>query len=264
VWKSIETAAGVLGMTVSIGLRSLSLFEVETALEAAWLVFQIETGGLKIAVGNAGEAAAKAFLSRALGIDGSKIYNLNRLRKSFPILDLSSPKGFFSVKVKGLLKIKPVLDSEMIQEYTQDLIDLAVGDHPLAKRKLAKAAQLLFNKMGELQQIGAWPSGFNPKSALEMEQYIRDHAGLVVPHDHLQLLRQHVGSALNARIERGLKLPPGVNRIAWVNSFVDRIHSMGVTSSDLKVLLEATKYLPKDQALRLRRELDVLRQKGIF
>lgn len=168
------------------------------------------------------------------------------------------------MKVKGLLKLKPVLDLEMVQEYTQDLIDLAVGDHPLAKRKLAKAADLLFKQSAELQKIGAWPTGFNPSSALEVEQYIHDHAGLVVPDDHKQLLRKHVGSVLNARVERGLKLPAGVNPVDWVNSFVDRIHSMGVTSSDLKVLLEALKYLPKDQALRLRRELDVLKQKGGF
>jgi hypothetical protein len=77
----------------------------------------------------------------------------------------------------------------------------------------------------------------------------------------VQILRRNVGSDLYRRLQRGLKLPAGVNQVNWVNSFVDRIDSIGVTTSDLQVMLEATKHLPKEQYERLQRELAALGRK---
>jgi hypothetical protein len=261
MWNAVTRAATFLGITISIGMRSLSKVELAEALDAAWLVFQLEEGGLKTLVGKAGEAAAEAIIARALGVDPTRVFNLNNLVENFPVLDIIAPTGLYSVKTKGLLGLGAKLNKELVQEYTQDLIDLAVGDHPLAKRKLAKAAQLLFDNSVELEKRGAWPKELKLGSVHDVENYIRNKAKLLAPHDHVQILKRHVGSTLYGRVQRGLKLPAGVNPVNWTNSFVDRIDSIGVKTSDLQVMLEATKHLPKEQYERLQRELAALERK---
>jgi len=235
----------------------LSKDDLARALDAAWLVFQLEQGGLKMVVGLAGEAVAQEILTRVIGADAAKIFNLNGLVKDFPVLDLIAPTGVYSVKTRGLLsgKVGAALDSALIQEYTQDLVDLAVGNHPKAKAKLTKSASLLFNNRSVLQKRGSWPTGLNPRSIADVEQYIRDKTILLVPDNHVQLLKQNIGSILNARLRSNIVLPAGTNRVDWVNSFVDRIDSIGVKSSDLDVMLEAIRHLPADQVGRLQREV---------
>ena len=260
IWKSLTTAAAILGVTITVGMRSLSKAELASALDAAWLAIQLEEGGLAAAVGAAGEAAAQTIIARVVGSDLTKIFNLNDLQESFPLLDIAAGTGLFSVKVKGLLTVGAKLNSQLVLEYTQDLIDLAVSDHPLANRKLAKAAQLLFDNRNGLERRGSWPRGFNPRTVDDVANYIQKKSKLLVPHDHVQVLKQGIGQALNNRIERGLKLPPGTNRVKWVNSFVDRIDSIGVKTTDLQVMLDATKLLPEEQVGRLQRELAALRR----
>jgi hypothetical protein len=261
VWGPIKAAATFLGIGITIGLRRLSNVELQDAIDAAWLVFQLEQGGLKAVIGLAGEAAAEKILASVIGVDASKIFNLNSLAKSFPVLDLMAPTGVFSVKTRGLLGLNAPLNSELVREYTQDLIDFAVGEHPRAARKLPKAAKLIFNNRTKLKASGSWPSDLIANSAQDVEKYIRQKAKLLVPHDHYQILRKHVGAALNARVKKGLKLPAGTDPVAWVQSFVFRIDSIGVKSSDLQVLLEATKHLPKEQVGRLLKELAALKRR---
>jgi hypothetical protein len=261
VWKPIKAAATALGITITIGMRSLSNVELQDAIDAAWLVFQIEQGGLKAVIGLAGEAAAEAILARVIGADASKIFNLNSLRKSFPVVDIMAPTGLFSVKTRGLLGLHAPLNSELIREYTQDLIDLAVGDHPRAAGKLPKAAKLIFDNRVKLKARGSWPRDLIANSAQDVEKYIRNKTKLLVPHDHVQILRRSVGKVLNARVQRGLKLPAGTDPVAWVNSFVDRIDSIGIKTSDLQVMLEATKHLPPEQVGRLLKELAALKRR---
>jgi len=261
VWGPIGLAATALGTLVSIGVRVLTAAELADIIEAAWLVFQLEGGQpLTTVMGMAGEAAAEKLMSRVLGIDAAKIVNLNTLRTSFPVTDLISPRGLASVKVRGLLgmRVGAARAPSLALEYIQDLVDLAEPG-PGAKSKLAKAASLLFENRGMLKARGAWPTGFNPRSVAEMERYIRDKTDLFIPHDHVQLVKRTIGEVLNRRVQSGnIKLPPGTNPLRWVNSFVDRIHSIGVTSSDFNTMLEATKHIPKEQLPRLARELDRL------
>lgn len=261
VWGPIGLAATALGTVVSIGLRRLSNAELGDIIEATWLVFQLEGGRpLKIIVGMAGEAAAEKLMSRVLGVDASKIFNLNILRSNFPVADLISPRGLSSVKVRGLLgaRVGAARAPSLALEYVQDLVDIAVGG-PAGDPKLAKAAQLLFDNRGMLKARGAWPTSFNPRSVAEVERYIRNETALYIPHDHVQLVKRTIGEVLHRRVQSGnIRLPPGTNPVAWVNSFVDRVHSIGVRSSDFEVFLEATKYIPKEQIPRLQRERDRL------
>ncbi len=263
VWGSIGLAATALGTVVTIGVRRLSNAELADVIDAAWLVFQLEGGRpLTIIIGMAGEAAAEKLMSRVLGVDAAKILNLNTLRASFPVADLISPRGLSSVKVRGLLgmTVGAARHPSLAFEYIQDLVDIAAAG-PGAKSKLAKAASLLFDNRGVLKARGAWPTGFNPRSAAEVERYIRDKTDLFIPHDHVQLVKQTIGAVLNRRVHPrtgDIRLPVGTNPVVWVNSFVDRIHSIGITSSDFDVLLEATKHIPKEQIPRLQRERDRL------
>src|SRR6266511_3688099 len=264
VWGPIGLAATALGTVVTIGVRRLSNAELADIIDAAWLVFQLEGGRpLATIIGMAGEAAAEKLMSRVLGVDAAKILNLNTLRTSFPVADLISPRGLSSVKVKGLLgmRVGAARHASLALEYIQDLVDLAAPGHPKAKRKLAKAASLLFDNRGMLKARGAWPTAFIPRSVADVERYIRGNTKLFIPHDHVQLVKRTIGSVLNRRVDPrtgDIRLPVGTNPVVWVNSFVDRIHSIGITSSDFDVLLEATKHIPKEQIPRLQRERDRL------
>jgi hypothetical protein len=192
-------------------------------------------------------------------VDAAKIYNLNNLRTSFPVIDLISPRVKLpSVKVRGLLgtRVGAARAPSLDLEYIQDLVDIATGD-----RKVAKAAALLFDNRGMLKDRGAWPTGFNPRSVAEVERYIRDNTELFVPHDHHQSVKRKIGKVLYRRSDPrtgDIRLPVGTNRVAWVNSFVDRTHSLGLKSSDFDMVIEASKYIPKEQAPRLHRERDSL------
>ena len=266
VWGPLKHAAIFLGISITVGMRRLSNVELQDALDAAWLVFQLEQGGLRAVIGLAGEAAAEKIIARVIGVsDGTRILNLNRLVKDFPVLDLVAPTGLFSVKVKGLLARNAPVNLALAQEYTRDLVDMALGDHPLAKRKLAKAAKILFDNSKSLKTSGSWPQDLIARSAADVERYIRNKSKLLVPHDHVQILKRHIGAILNDRVRKGLRLPPGTDPVTWVNSFVDRIDSIGVKASDLQVMLEATKHLPKEQVGRLLKELAALerRRRGL-
>jgi hypothetical protein len=261
VWGPIGLAATALGTVVSIGVRRLSNAELADIIEAAWLVFQLEGGlPLRTIFGMAGEAAAEKLMSRVLGVDAARILNLNILRPSFPVADLISPRGLASVKVRGLLgaRVGAARAPSLALEYIQDLVDVAVGG-PAADSKLAKAASLLFDNRSMLERRGSWPTGFNPRSVADVERYIRDKTDLFIPHDHVQLVKRTIGEVLHRRVNSGnIRLPAGTNPVAWVNSFVDRVHSMGVTSSDFDLFLETTKHIPKEQIPRLTRERDRL------
>jgi outer membrane protein OmpA-like peptidoglycan-associated protein len=261
VWGPIGLAATALGTVVTIGVRVLSAAELAEILEAAWLVFQLEGGKpLTTVMGMAGEAAAEKLMSRVLGVDPAKVVNLNSLRSNFPVADLISPRGLASVKVRGLLgaTVGAARDPTLALEYIQDLVDIAVGG-PSVDRKLADAASFLFDNRDLLKARGAWPTGFSPRSVAAVERYVRNETQLFIPNDHVQLVKRTIGEVLNRRVQSGnIRLPPGTNPVAWVTSFVDRVHSIGITSSDLNVLLEATKHIPKEQIPRLARERERL------
>jgi hypothetical protein len=187
---------------------------------------------------------------------------LNNLRPpgvSFPALDIISSRGLGQVKAKGLLGA--TVGAAPALEYVQDLVDIAVGG-PAVDKKLAKAASLLFDNREMLKDRGVWPTGFSPRSVGEVERYVRDKSILYVLDDHVQLVKRTAGETLYKRAKSGnIRLPPGINPVAWVNSFVDRIDSNGLTSSELNNLIEAArKYIPKEQIPRLHRDLDKLRR----
>ncbi len=273
VWQSMSLAAAALGAVVTIGVRRLTQIELATAIEAAWLVFQLESGTLTLRgiIGLAAEAAAGAILPRAIGTDAAKIFNLNLIKGgvrggSFPVLDYIASSGMFSVKVKGifgLIRGGVTLDREALFAYTQDLIDLAIGG-PGKNRKLDDAAGLLWDNRSMLQRRGAWPSDLKPRNAADVREYLVNKSYLMVPNDHLQPLKRHIGAELAARLRQlNVGRPVGVTQAAWINTFVDRVLPLGVTTSDLQVMVKTARdHLPPSQVERLRKEHDALLRRG--
>lgn len=66
-------------ITEALGFRALSSPLVQKGFDAAWIVFQIEEGGLTAALGLAGEEAARAILPQILGVDPDLVVTSTRL-----------------------------------------------------------------------------------------------------------------------------------------------------------------------------------------
>lgn len=267
---SVTAAATFLGLTASIGLRALGKVSLEDAIEAAWIVFQIEQGGLKALYGLAGEAAAEAILKYTLGVDPSRIINLNSIAANFPVLDLTSPGGFISVKVKGVAgKLTgKALEDAIDSAYVNDFYNMLVGDHPRAKRKLDKAAKLLFDNRRTLQNVRALPDDLKDFTEKGIRKYIQEKGLLQIPDDHVQMVRRGLGKKLAARLKNNKKILDSLGikndtqLAAYVNSHIDRIKSLPVKSTDLIIMAEAAAaHLPAAQVERLKKDLDKLKMK---
>jgi hypothetical protein len=249
---------------------------VAKAIEAAWIVFQIEEGGLARVYGLAGEAAAKAILSNVLGVDPALIANLNDFAANFPIVDVATPRGFFSVKVRGVASTLAgeELEAAVRSQYTSDLFDLAVGG-PRADRKLLKAAKGLLKIKAELGR--SWPTDLKALCPEGVAKYIRENAKFLFPHNHVQLARRMlgkdlvegtIGHNLAKRIQSSKKfldqlgIKNQADLVAFVNRQVDRIDSLHVTSKEFQVLAQAAaKFVPEQQIPRLRPALERLKRK---
>src|SRR4030095_2256438 len=133
---------------------------LQHAIDAAWLVFQIEEAPLKTLVGLAGEAALEAILPDVFGLDPKQIFNLNNLVTSFPVLDLIAPSGVYSVKTYGIVSklVGKELKSSILSKYKNDFLDM-VFSGPGADSRLDRCARYLFENQQALRQRGVWPKG---------------------------------------------------------------------------------------------------------
>jgi hypothetical protein len=262
--RTLVSAAAFLGMTVSVGLRAISNPAMEKAIEAAWLVFQITEAEPAALIGMAGEAAAEAFLADIIGVDAGLVRNLNDLEPNFPLLDLISPRFVASVKTRGVLSTLPAsaLTEQLCSQYVSDLLSIIDGD-----KKLDKAADALLRNRRMLGR--AWPTDLRATTTDGVSKYIREEAILPVPSDHVQPLRRSMGQNLYRRLQDNKKLLDqlGVknNRqlSSYVNKQIDRIQSMGPSSSDFRVMAEAVNHLPADvnEAFRKKYAKILLRQR---
>jgi hypothetical protein len=247
VQKTLLSAATFLGTTVSVGLRAVSSVTMEKAIEAAWLVFQVTEAEPAALIGMAGEAAAEAFLADILGVDPATVRNLNDIEPNFPVLDLISPRFVASVKTRGVLSTLPAsaLTEQLSSQYVSDLLSIIDGE-----KKLDKAAEALLRSRKALGR--AWPTDLRATTVDGIANYIREKAILSVPSDHVQPLRRSLGQNLARRLQNNKKLLDqlGIKNSrqlsAYVNKQIDRIHSMGPSSGDLRVMAETVNHLPPD------------------
>lgn len=213
----------------------------------------------------AGERAAEAFLKHTLGVDPSRVINLNSIAANFPILDLTSPGGFVSVKVKGVVSklTGKALEDVINSAYVNDFYNMLTGDHPRAARKLDKAAKLLFDNRRKLGDARALPDDLKDFTEKGIRKYIQEKSFLQIPHDHVQMVRRGLGKKLAARLEGNKRILDslGIKNDAqlakFVNSHNDRIRSIGVTRNDLTIIAEAAaSHLPAAQVERLKKNFD--------
>ncbi len=248
---SLTAAAGALGIVISGGMWALRKETVQKAIDAAWLVFQLEEAPLKTLIGLAGEAALEAILPDVFGLDPKQVFNLNKLAPSFPVLDLISPRGVISVKTYGIVStlVGKDLESSILSKYKGDFLEMVLGG-PGADSKLDKCARYLFENQQALRQQGVWPTALRGTSEQQIRNYVQREGLLVIPNDHVQMVRKEIGKHLNGlRLSKTIQADP-----KWIQDQVFRIQPGGVKSTDLGGILEVTRDLPKEQNERLYRE----------
>jgi hypothetical protein len=254
-WSVLTAAASMLGMTVSVGVRAIPSGALAKAFEAAWIVFQTTEGAPAAVVGMAGEAAAEALLPELLGIDAAAVRNLNELATNFPLLDLSSSRWLASVKTRGVLSTlaQSALTKSLRSAYTSDLLNIITG-----QSKLEDAAEKLLANRGILGQ--AWPRDLRATTVDGVVKYIREKSVLLVPSDHVQLLRGTLGEDLYRRLagdkraldQLGITGPTDLSK--YISRQVDRIQSIGLSSGDVREMAETVHHFPENvqQQFRLK------------
>ncbi len=264
IWSSLKAAAGMLGMTYSVGLRAVSTVAMEKALEAAWLVFQITDAAPAALMGMAGEAAAEAFLAEIMGVDPASVRNLNQLKESFPLVDLISPRWIGSVKTRGALSTLPpsALTEQLRSQYTSDLLQVITGEE-----KVESAAEALLRFRPELGR--AWPSDLRATTIEGVSKYLREKTVLLVPSDHVQPLRRTLGADLYRRIKDNNKwldqlgIKSGRQLAKFVSEQTSRIQSLGPSSADFRLMAEtAARHLPSEVNEKFRKKFAAILRKS--
>jgi hypothetical protein len=241
-------------MVFTVGRQLVSAAAMEKALEAAWIVIQITEAEPKALIGLAGEAAAEALLGELLGVDPKLIRNLNNIEANFPVVDLISPRWIASVKTRGVLSTltRSELTDQLRSQYTSDLLDI-VGRNRKAQEKLDLAADALFRNKRRL--AGSWPRDLTDTSRAGIRRYIQEKSLLLVPNDHVQSLRKTLGSDLYRRLnnDKSLLAELGIRQgndralAKYITRQIKRIAPMGVSSSDLRMIVETARtHLPAD------------------
>ena len=152
----LATGATALGIVYSGSMWAVRGVTLRKALDAAWLVFQIEEGDLKALVGLAGEAGLEAVLPDVLGIDASAVLNLNDVSSNFPILDLISSRGVYSVKTYGIVstKVGPDLLDQIVSKYKNDFFEM-IFDQGRRDQRMDQRERYLFDHQTDLRSRGS-------------------------------------------------------------------------------------------------------------
>jgi outer membrane protein OmpA-like peptidoglycan-associated protein len=250
VWHALAGVAGVLGVTLSSGLRALTVEVLEKAIFAALVELTAVGVTPTAALGAAGEAVAQVVIEDELRKKvGSRVFNLNTIRKNFPVFDLIWPDGITSVKTYGGLV-------EMSYEQARPKLmkafrEMAGMQEPWETRsmpqKLTKAAQAIWDNLSELkrQAPNALPNALrNAKSVGEVEAYLANNGSLRIPDDFIARFRKDTADFLIEKWSPGNKRllgPQGLRTALRIKSFTDRIQRIGLTSGDIRSLVEVAR-----------------------
>jgi outer membrane protein OmpA-like peptidoglycan-associated protein len=256
---ALSGVAQMAGIAISGLIAAIPASVLEEAIEAAWLVFQLEKLPANSLVGTAGERAAQVIAKWALeraGVSG-KVFDVNTLRKNFPGIDLLTTSRPYSVKTYGVFAQS--LDN-VKSSYKQDILKIISPErrHFLYQERVANA---LLGARAQLTTAGVWPASLS--GAVTKEQvfkYIRDTTVFMFPADHFMVMRGHMGAELFGMYKKGLAIP-GIpagladNDVApRISKFiVERIQSSGVKSTDLRLMVDVARRLPDARDAVVRR-----------
>jgi len=131
------------------------------------------------------------------------------------------------------------------------------ADDVLSRSYVSKIATSLLDAKDAITQVGGWPARLSG-SLSEVEDFIREETLFVVLADQVNVINARVGGTLLKRYLSGhlLGLPPGLspNQVAPLISelLAHRIRSMGVTSTDFRLLLDVARRLPSARGTVIR------------
>ncbi|MEU6716709.1 hypothetical protein ABZ897_35030 [Nonomuraea sp. NPDC046802] len=181
-------------------------------------------------VGAAGEAAAEAGLRARL----HRVFNLNRIRSNFPLLDIISttPEGKLGLlaSVKNYAMGRPNLSRYTMRRYARDMKTLLkTGGPGFAQVPGEHAAERLAANRAEIAAAGAWPADVAPE---DMVKAIKDKSVLMIPDDHVGPVREFIREQA-LRDPGAYELVPGPDLEGEVEKIVRRVQPMGITSGRL-------------------------------
>jgi len=255
--NSLTGVAKMAGVGLSILTAAIPAGILEKAAEAAWLVYQFERLSARALLGLAGERAAREIaiwmLEKKLGIPASAIFDLNLIAKNFPGLDLIAPDLPVSVKTFGILSelTGEAYRKSVFKSYKAAAVKLFDPNHMLDRRYQEKVAKRLLASEKRLRDEGVWPSSLGPSpTPADFVKWIHDKGIILIPDDHVQLVRQGMGQEYFILYQQG-KLPaiaPGLpDNVAAerISSLImRRFQSSGLKSTDYRLLGDVASRLP--------------------
>jgi hypothetical protein len=232
--------AGILVLGSVLVGGGLAQLAKEAAITAAWEVLVAGRKTPEKLIGDAGEAAAKAFLRFALehgGQGGGHWIDANEVARDFQLIDLIGPDGTPSVKTYGVLSKRP--DSEAISRYRKDFMKF------FDQGTVDKAAHQFHSVRGPIQAKGAWPRALSPDATVqEIARFMKERGTLAIPDDHVDRVRRAVGRHMNQnRARYGLTGLSEQEVGARIQAATFRVQSAGVTSRDLKQAVDVARRL---------------------
>jgi hypothetical protein len=232
----------LIGMVISgsSGKVALDATIIQRALQAAMNVL-MENRTARQLVGDAGEAIAEEVYEwlREKETGGrSRPFNLNRLRKNFPLIDLIDRSGIYGVKARGALTSGDVTDS-----LVGDLFEFWSNTGKEGIPKVRKAAELLHELASVLQAQDHWPDDLARNATSEViETYIRQKGILLVPSDKWYEVQSKVGTRVLSGLSDTLT---DADKVAQVTPYTSRVRSFGISSKAIGAMLKIADKLTK-------------------
>lgn len=256
--SSLSGVAKMAGVGISILMAVIPAGILEKAIQAAWLVYQLERLPAKALLGLAGEMAAETIavwvLETKMGIPASRILNLNLLQKNFTGLDLLAPELPISVKTFGVLtKVTgDALEKYVLGGYKNAARYLFDTNHVLHIRYQEKIANQLLRHKEALKQRGVWSSSLSAGvKTKEMAEFVRNKGIMMVPEDHVAMVRREMAVEYFTQYQEG-KLPGFAPNLAdeviapQISALVSRrFVSSGLRTSDYRAIVDVAARLPE-------------------
>jgi hypothetical protein len=246
-WKAVKTAAGVLGLTISAGFRALRTDLLEKAIFAAQVALETEGLEARAAIGLAGEMVARVILQDQLAAAAGRVFDLNSIRKNFPLIDLITPDEAPSIKNLGILtgrtyeEVRP----NLLRAYKQ-LIghDWEPGNR---YRMLSNSAQALWDNRSRIPKSAMPDAIRRARSVADVEAALEKLATLRIPDDYVEPFRKdavqyiadkmHVQLTIRGKTITGRKLT--TKDALRIQSYIGKVQPIGLTSRDFRILFEA-------------------------
>ncbi|MFZ4506368.1 MAG: eCIS core domain-containing protein [Fimbriimonas sp.] len=235
---AFNESGDILKFTKAVKAANLSAATEKAVLDAAVLQASRAAdiaGAAKVAaqgkvgwiqrMGAAGEAASELVLKS----EGATVKNLNDFTPNagnFPTLDLTTDKGFASVKVKGTHTVS--LSEGSLTSYVSDFSKVA------DKEKLTSVAAEVGANRKAIQDAGAWPARLPLDASVDdIATFMSKNAELWIPDDHVaKVVAELKQKALANPARFGLN-PDAPDLATQVDALAARVRSMGIKSNEI-------------------------------